>query len=128
MPEDDIRNHSIDFYLNKVQGLASVASKDQVQSVMAVVARCTVEIGDTLKQLSADIQHAQRILGTRLSELNNLLQKAQSEMATASKTTSEQTASLARWTKVMAYATAFYVILTGGLLVIALLALFRSLH
>lgn len=128
MSDDKLRDQTIEHFLNNVQRLAAVASKDEVQSVMAVVARCTLEIGDALKQLSADIQHAQKILGTRLSELNDQLQRTQSEMSTASEAASNHTAALVRWTKVMAFATAFYAILTGGLLFVALLALFRSPH
>lgn len=125
MPDDKLRTQSIEDLLNRVQSLAAVASKDEVQSVMAVVARCTLEIGDALKQLSADIQHAQKILGTRLSELNDQLQRTQSEMSAASEVTSKHTAALVKWTKVMAVATALYAVLTGGLLFIAL---FRSPH
>lgn len=125
MPDDKLRTQSIEDLLNRVQSLAAVASKDEVQSVMVVVARCTLEIGDALKQLSADIQHAQKILGTRLSELNDQLQRTQSEMSAASEVTSKHTAALVKWTKVMAVATALYAVLTGGLLFIAL---FRSPH
>jgi len=123
MANDDLRDQSIGDLLKRVQGLAAVASKDQVQSIMAVIARCTLEIGDALKQLSADIQHAQKILGTRLSELNDQLQRTQSEMSVASEAASKHTAALVGWTKVLVLVTAAYAVFTLGMF---LVMLFRS--
>jgi len=116
---ENLRAQPIEEVLNSVQDLATVASRDQVQSVMALVARCTIEVGDRLAQLSADIHQAQKILGTRLSELNAELERSRSEMARASEIAAERTAALVRWTKVLVFVTAAYAILTGGLLLVA---------
>ena len=121
MQYDNLRNQPVEDLLNQVQGLAAAAAKDEVQSIMAVVVRCTIEIGDALAHLSGDIQQAQTTLGTQLSELNDQLQKTRSEIGKASEVASKYTAALVRWTKVLVIVTGAYTLLTGGLLLVALL-------
>jgi hypothetical protein len=116
----NLRGQPIEDLLNRVQGLTAAAAKDEVQSIMAIVARCTLEIGDTLTKLSGDIQEAQRILGGRLSGLTDQLQQTRSEMATASEAASKHTAALVMWTRVLAVLTGIYAFLTGGMLLVAL--------
>jgi len=65
MDYENLRGKSMEDVLNNVQALASVASKDQVQSMMAVLARCTLEVGDRLTVAAAQVDKAsQRISAT----------------------------------------------------------------
>jgi prefoldin subunit 5 len=114
--------------LKQVQGLSAVAAREQVQSIMEVVGRCTLHIGDGLEQLALDIHKAKEILGNRIEELTGELKSANEQMSKASEEASKHTAVLVKWTKVMAFVSGVYVVLTGGLLIVALLALFRSPH
>jgi len=120
MQYDDLRGQRVEDLLNRVQGLAAAAAKDEIQSIMAVVARCTLEVSDTLVQLSGDIQQAQKILSTRLSELNTELQKTREVMATASDVASKQTAALVRWRKILVFVTAAYTVIAGRMLLVTL--------
>jgi hypothetical protein len=147
MTNGNLRDQSIEDLLKRVQGLAAVASKDQVQSIMAVLARCTIELADQAKQLSGDINHAKTILGTRLSELTAQI-KAASDQASAdinatkaaflpalaeliselkqtrltiseaSSVASQGTSALVKWTKVLAFVTIVYAAATLGMLLI----------
>ncbi len=120
MEYNNLRDQRIEDLLNGVQGLAAMAAKDEVQSIMALVARCTLEIGDALTKLSGDIQQAEGILGRRLSELSDQLQQTRSEMATAAEAAENHTAALVKWTRVLAFLTGVYAVLTGGMLIVAL--------
>ena len=64
------------------------------------------ELNQSLTQLSSDIQQAKKILGMRISELNEEMQKTRNE-------TSAQTSALVKWTRVLVWATITYTILTG---------------
>jgi len=65
MNYENLRNQSIEDVLNQVQMLSAVASKEQVQSALAVVARCTLEVGDRLTVAAAQVDQAsQRISAT----------------------------------------------------------------
>jgi ABC-type transporter Mla subunit MlaD len=147
MPDDNLRAQSIEYFLKRVQGLASVADKDQVQSIMAVLARCTIELADQAKQLSEDINHAKTILGTRLSDLTAQI-KAASDRASAdintakeaflpalaeliselkqtrliiseaSSAASQGTSALVKWTKTLVFVTIVYAAATLGMLLV----------
>lgn len=119
MKYDNLREQRIEDLLNRVEGLAAVAAQAEVQSVMAVVARCTIEIGGSLAQVSGDIQQAQTILGARLAEFTEQLRQTRSEMSRSSDVASRYTGALVRWTKVLGFVTAAYTLLTGGLLLVA---------
>jgi len=103
----------IEELLNQVQALAAVASDGQVRSVLAVVARCTIEVSEKLAQFSDNISQAQKILGARLSELNSNLEKSSTE-------TLSQTAALVQWTKVLVFVTAAYTLITCGILLVTI--------
>ena len=92
----------IEAILEQVQGLATVANRNEVQSVMALVARCAVEVGDRLAQLSEELKNSRE------------------EMARGSASTSQYTAALVRWTKVSVW---MFSILTGGLLIVGIVSL-----
>lgn len=42
MPDHNLRGQSIEYLLKRVIGLSSVGDPEQVRSIMAVVARCTI--------------------------------------------------------------------------------------
>jgi len=91
MVYDDLKSQPIEKFLNEVQGLASVADESQVRSILALVARCTIEVSDRLTQLSTELERSSDIA-------------------------SQHTAALVRWTRVLVFVTAAYTLLTGGLL------------
>jgi len=64
-----LRDKSIDDLVNAVQTSVLAPSSNNPQSIMAVVGRCTIELSDQAKQLSADMNNAKTILGQRLNEL-----------------------------------------------------------
>src|SRR5207253_4892495 len=81
MPEQPLREQSLDDLVAKVQGLAAAAAASEVRSIMAVFARCTIEISDRARQLSEDVNQAKKILGERLTELSAQM-KASTQQAT----------------------------------------------
>ena len=54
MPQN-LRDQSLELLLERITGLAAMATKGDVQSIMAVVARCTIEVSDSLKETAATI-------------------------------------------------------------------------
>jgi len=68
------------------------------------------QIEGSVNKLSSDLQN----LSTKLSGLNDQLQRTQSQMVTSSD-------ALVKWTKRQVIAIVAYTILTGGLLIVALL-------
>jgi hypothetical protein len=140
-----LRDQTLDELLANVQELATVASRDQIRSVMAVIARCTIEIADQTRQLSEDVNQAKIVLGQRLTELTVQL-KTSSEQASVdingakeaflpavaelvselkrthqsidrgSAAASAGTEALIWWSKALVFVTFVYVIITGGLL------------
>lgn len=150
-----LRDRTLDDLLANVQELATVASRDQIRSVMAVFARCTIEVADQTRQLSEDVNHARTVLGERLTELTEQL-KASSDQASADINSSKNaflpavaelvselkrthqaidrgstagsagTDALVKWTKALVFATLVYVIFTGGLLWVSLMQMRAS--
>jgi len=71
---ENLRQQSIEQVLDKVQELATVASKDQVQSVMALVARCTIDLGENLTRTSDELRKASdgiRATATEVRQFND---------------------------------------------------------
>lgn len=99
MDYKNLREHKIEELLKEVPG----SSEGQTRSLMAVVGRCTIEVGD------------------RLCELTGELGKFRSELAAASEASSKQSGALIRWSKVLAFVTFLYTLITAGLLLVALL-------
>lgn len=150
-----LRDRTLDDLLANVQELATVASRDQIKSVMAVFARCTIEVADQTRQLSEDVNDAKTVLGQRLTELTGQL-KASSDQASADINSSKNaflpavaelvselkrthqaidrasaagsagTDALVKWTKTLVFATLVYVIFTGGLLWVSLMQMRAS--
>ena len=114
MDYNDLRSRPIEDLVNNVQQLAAVASKAQVQSVAALAARCVTELSDSLGQTSGAIFQTKKTLAIQLPALTEGLN-------TASAQASEQTGALVRWTKALVFVTIAYVLMTGGLLAVALL-------
>jgi len=119
----NLRDQTIEDLLYRVDGLAAVASKDQVQSIMAVIARCTTELADQAKQLSADINSAKEAFVPALGELITELKQTRLEISKASYSTSEGTKALVKWTKALVCVTIVYAAATLGML---LVMIFRS--
>jgi hypothetical protein len=106
--------------LEEVQGLQTVAAPGEVRSVMAVVAKCTQELGASLGQVAGGLFDAKRLLADRLTELSTEVRALKTEVATASTQATAQTQALVLWTRVLVGVTALYTLLTGGLLFVAL--------
>jgi outer membrane murein-binding lipoprotein Lpp len=118
MPE--LGAKSIDEVVNEVQALAAVASQPQVRSVAAVLGRCTIELAQSVNQLSGTVFVAKQQLTERLDQLNTQLERSREEMAAATREAGKYTAALVFWTKVLVGVTAIYTLITGGLLFVAL--------
>lgn len=56
MAYENLHELSIEDVLNQVQGLQAVADKGQVQSLGALLAKCTIEVGTDLKTVAAELQ------------------------------------------------------------------------
>ena len=111
---DDLRSRPLEDLVNNVQQLTAVASRPQVQSVAALAARCVIELSDSLGQTSGAIFQTKKTLAIHLPALTEGLKTASAEA-------SRQTAALVRWTKVLVFVTLAYVLMTGGLLLVAIL-------
>ena len=148
----NLRDKSIDDLVNAVQPSVLAPSGNNPQSIMAVVARCTIEMSDQAKQLSADINHAKTILGERLTELSiqikasgnqasadintakqaflpavaelvSELKRTRISIAEAGSAASTGTNALVRWTRALVVATIVYALFAGGLLAVSLMQL-----
>ena len=86
-----------------VRNVKRTGHVDQAQSVAAVGARCAIALTGALGQVWDGLFDVKKTL------------------ATASETAAKQTAALVKWTKVLAFATAAYTVITGGVLVVAIL-------
>ena len=76
MAYENIRSKSIEEVLNNVQGLAAVASDTQVQSIMALVAKCTIDLGENLGRTSTEIRRFNEstdVLTKQVIRLNRIL-------------------------------------------------------
>lgn len=73
----------------------------------------SVSVG--LDQVSADIEHAQEVLGTRLTELATEIKSTRETMNTSSREMAALTSALVRWTRVSVVVIAIYTVLTGVL-------------
>lgn len=99
-----LREQPIEDVLEQVQGLQAVADKSAVQSVGALVARCTIEVAGSLGNVWAGLHDVKKTLSQASAEA------------------SAQTAALVRWTKVLVIVTIAYTMITGGLLLVAILS------
>jgi len=152
MANMSLRDQNLDDLVANVQSLAAVGAADEVRSIMAVFARCTIEIADRARQLSEDVNHAKTVLGEQLGELTAQLKAASdqtsaninnakqaflpavAELASepkgtrlsitdASSTASQGTNALVRWTKALVIVTVVYALFTGGLLAVSFMHL-----
>jgi hypothetical protein len=112
---DDLKRQPIEDLVNQVQGLASVASQSQVQSIAALAARLTIELSAGLDQLSNMVFTAKKQFVDRLDGLTAEIHATQLEISKASTEASAHTAALVRWTKVLVIVTGAYTLITGGL-------------
>lgn len=106
----NLKDQSIEDVLNQVQGLMTVADQSAIQSVGALAARLTIEMAGMLQNVFDGLHNGKKTL----SEVRRTLSDASIEA-------SSHTAALVRWTKVLAWLTGAYALLTGGLLVATIL-------
>ena len=105
MEYKNLKDQPIEDVLNQVQGFAAMASESQVRSMAALLARCTIEVAASLGQVWGGLFDVKKAL------------------VNASVESAQQTAALVRWTKVLAWMTGAYTIITGGLLIVGFLSL-----
>jgi hypothetical protein len=120
VPYDDLRKESIEDLVNKVQALASVASQGQVQSLAALAGRLTIEVSESLRDLSGNLFTAKRQMVERMDLLTAELKTLNVGLQQSSEHAEEQTKALVLWTKVLVGVTAAYTLITGGLLFVAI--------
>jgi hypothetical protein len=152
MADKSLRSQSLDDLVANVQGLATVGSAQEVRSIMAVVARCTIDISEQAKQLAVDVNHAKTVLGERLNELTAQIRVAGDQMsadintakqaflpavaelvgdlkrtrvsiAEAGSAATKGTNALVRWTKALVIVTIVYAIFMGGLFAVSFMQL-----
>jgi hypothetical protein len=119
----DLRDKSIDDLVNAVQTSVLAPSSNNPQSIMAVVARCTIELSDRadqlskgINQVSKDINNAKRAFLEMFADLTTQLKKTHESISAGSAEASRGTEALVRWTRVLVFATIAYVVITGLLL------------
>jgi hypothetical protein len=144
----NLRDKPIDDYVAAVQTSVFTSSGNNPQSIMAVVGRCTIELSDQAKQLSADINNTKTILGQRLNELTlqikaagdqasadinsakqaflpalaelvSELKRTRVSIAESGSATTKGTKALVRWTKVQVCVMIIYTLFAGGLLAVS---------
>jgi hypothetical protein len=87
----------------------------QSQTVGRLAAACTIEMAKSLDQVSVSLFDVKKSMAERLDKLTN-------QMATSSEEASQQTAAMVRWTRTLVWLTGAYTLVTGGLLVVAILS------
>ena len=94
MAGEQLRQQSIEQVVEQVQALASVASKPQVQSVMKVIARCTIELSDNLAAAASEIKSA-----------TGELKRTREEISAFNSSTTELTNRVIRLNRILTWAT-----------------------
>ena len=120
MAYDDLRNESIEGLVNNVQALSAVASQGQVQSLAALAGRLTIEVSDSLRDLSGNVFIAKKQGIERMDLLTAELKILNLGLKESSTQAEQLTKGLVFWTKVLVFVTAAYTLLTGGLLFVAM--------
>jgi hypothetical protein len=110
MAGEQLRQQTLEQVLDQVQALASVASKPQVQSVMAVLVRCTMELSESLAAAAGEIKSATSELG-----------RTRAEICAFNKSTTELTNRVIRLNRILTWAT---VVIAIGTVVVAFTAIF----
>ena len=82
------------------------------------------QLSQSLARLSAATEQANRVVGESLAELSGELVRLRAQMAASSTSSAQHEKALLRWTRILTGATIAYTILTAGLLIVGLLALF----
>jgi hypothetical protein len=76
------------------------------------------ELTSGLKQLSADINHAKKILADNLTPLTGELLRLRDGLNNSSAIASQQTAALVKWTRTLVWVTGAYTLIAGGMLLV----------
>ena len=102
--------------MNEVQQIASVGSQQQIQSVAAVAARCTIALADGMADLSGMAFTAKQQIVDRLDKLSARLEAHENALKAASNDASAQTRNLLGWNKALVIVTGVYTLISFGLL------------
>lgn len=114
-----VRDQTIDQTLEALDSLGTIP-KSHVEPAFAVIARCTLELGEQMSGLSGALGAASTSLAAKLTELTAEIESTKDQMRKASDSATEQAAALVTWTRVLVGATVAYTLITGGLLLVAI--------
>lgn len=115
MAYEDLRNQSIEKLLNDVQGLAIAGMDERMKSVMALVARLTIEISDKLSETSTEVNSASREIRATSTEIQRF-----------NESTSKLTTQLIRLNCVLVWATVVIAIGTLSAAVVGIITFFKG--
>ena len=117
MANDKLRQQSIEQALERVQALAAVGSADQIRSVMAVLARCTVELADALHTAVGAIATA-----------SEQVRATAQEVSAFNRSTTSLTKQLIRLNRILTWATVLIALGTLAAAVATVLAFLTGTH
>ena len=117
MSNANLESRSLEDVLEGVGGLSAVGTPDQMRSILAVPAKCTVDLGRHLGQLNSEIQQSRQALVGRSNALIEELEATRKTLHEASEAGARHNALIGKWTIVLVAVTAIYAVFTGGLLI-----------
>ncbi|MGH7593566.1 MAG: hypothetical protein ACRELE_06915 [Gemmatimonadales bacterium] len=115
-----LSTQSIENILSRFDEVAA-SQGPAVPAVAALSARLTRELTGSLNGLTDMVFTAKRQMVERMDALAVEIKSAQLAMGQASREASETSKALVKWTKVLVAATIAYTVITGGLLLVAIL-------
>ena len=113
MPYDDLRKETIEGLVNNVQALASVASQGQVQSLAALAGRLTIEVSDSLRDLSGNVFTAKKQMVERMDSLTAELTTLHVGLKESSVQAEKHTKALVIWTGALVVVTFAYTVISA---------------
>jgi hypothetical protein len=119
VPHEDLRSQPIEQVLEQVKREGSV---ELSRSVATLAARCTIEVANSLNQLWGGLFDIKKSLAERLGALTSELEESRSALSAASAQAAKHTEAFVRWTKVLVLVTCAYTLITGGLLIVAIVS------
>jgi hypothetical protein len=64
MAQQNLRAQSLEYLIERITGLAAMATPGDVKAIMAVVARCTIEVSDSLRETAHTLDRSVERLTT----------------------------------------------------------------
>jgi len=113
VPYDDLRKETIEGLVNNVQALASVASQGQVQSLAALAGRLTIEVSDSLRDLSGNVFTAKKQMVERMDSLTAELTTLHVGLKESSVQAEKHTKALVIWTGALVVVTFAYTVISA---------------